>query len=231
MKFLRGVVVCAMAVGFVASGCGKESALQGKVVDGQGKAMAGLKVTATKLEPVQGYEQFETTTGPDGTFRFDRLFRSSAYLLKPLSEKWSTEDGLTVESGSRGKTKLLPSAMVIRFTVSAEGVIRDSKTGLEWYVGPDTQTSWDQASDWVTGLSAAGGGWRMPAQTELAMLLVTGAGGRYLSRAFKTTGRFVWSGEVSGPSSPSGFNFGGGAEVWGGRGFSGERAFAVRAGR
>ena len=71
----------------------------------------------------------------------------------------------------------------------------------------------------------------MPAQAEMAMLLVTGAGGRYLSRAFKTTGRFVWSGEVSGPASPSGFNFGGGAEVWGGRGYSGERAFAVRAGR
>ena len=63
------------------------------------------------------------------------------------------------------------------------------------------------------------------------MLLVTGAGGRYLSRAFKTTGRFVWSGEMSGPASPLGFNFGGGAEVWGGRGYSGERAFAVRAGR
>jgi len=230
MKNFRGMV-CLLVLGSVALGCGKQSALEGRVVDGQGKPIGGLKVAARQAQPIEGYEQFETTTGSDGTFRFDKLFRRSEYVLTSKSEEWSTEDSLTVESGPRGRTKLLPSPMVIRFTVSTEGVIRDTKTGLEWYVGPDTQTSWDQASAWVAGLSIAGGGWRMPIRAELGMLYEQRMGGRNLSPVFKTTGLFVWSGEMSGPSSAWGFSFGGTEEVFVGLGYSDKRAFAVRSSR
>ncbi|MEW6440479.1 MAG: DUF1566 domain-containing protein [bacterium] len=226
MQNLRGLV-CVVLLGLVSSGCGRQSALEGVVVDGQGGPLAELRVIARQVQPIEGYGELETTTGPDGTFRLDGLFRKSAYVLKVSSQEWSTEDSLTVESGPRGQTKLLPSPMVIRYTVSAEGVIRDSRTGLEWYMGPDTETTWEQASAWVSDLSAAGGGWRMPTQAELSMLYERGADRRRLPASFKTSGNYVWSGEMKNPSSTSGFSFGGTVEVWGG-GYANKRAFAVR---
>ena len=52
----------------------------------------------------QGYEQFETTTGSDGAFRFGKLFPTSEYVLKPWSDKWTAEDAaLKLESGPDGE--------------------------------------------------------------------------------------------------------------------------------
>jgi S1-C subfamily serine protease len=48
-----------------------------------------------------------------------------------------------------------------RFTKAANGVISDIDTGLEWYVGPDRETSWYYAKAWVEHLAVAGGGWRI----------------------------------------------------------------------
>ena len=36
-----------------------------------------------------------------------------------------------------------------RYTVSREGVITDTTTGLQWYVGPDKDTNWNQAKSWL----------------------------------------------------------------------------------
>jgi hypothetical protein len=36
-----------------------------------------------------------------------------------------------------------------RFTISSDGVITDSKTGLEWLICPDSGPSWNQAKAWV----------------------------------------------------------------------------------
>ena len=48
----------------------KQSYAEGKVVDWNGKPVAGVKIIATQKEqPVKGYEQAETVTGSDGTFR------------------------------------------------------------------------------------------------------------------------------------------------------------------
>ena len=57
-----------------------------------------------------------------------------------------------------------------RFTASSDGVIRDAKTGLEWYVGPDRDTDWNEASDFakrLRDLNVAGGGWTIPNLKEL----------------------------------------------------------------
>ena len=67
------------------AGCGKNSGVEGKVVDGKGKPLSGVKLIAKQVEPIKGYERFETKTGSDGTFRFNKLYPFSGYILIPTS--------------------------------------------------------------------------------------------------------------------------------------------------
>ena len=122
-----------------------------------------------------------------------------------------------------------------RYTKDSDGVITDSHSGLQWYVGPDSDTDWDAAKQWVENLRVAGGGWRMPSRGELRSLSQKGArSGRpkYLPPIFKTSGYRVWSGETDGSSTAWLFNFSFGEEGWSLR-LSGNfgRAFAVRSRR
>jgi hypothetical protein len=77
----------------------------------------------------------------------------------------------------------------------ADGVVGDTNTGLEWMVGPDRDTTWDEAKAWVERLSVDGGGWRMPTVDELRTLYEKGVGEFNMSPLFKTSGWFIWSGE------------------------------------
>jgi hypothetical protein len=52
-----------------------------------------------------GYEQFETTTGSDGTFRFNGLFPASEYSIFPVSDKWTTSAKVIAQSGPAGSVK------------------------------------------------------------------------------------------------------------------------------
>ena len=65
------------------------------------------------------------------------------------------------------------------FVAYANGVVADTKTGLEWLAGPDVDTSYHRAVEWVRGLTVAGGGWRMPTAKDLRTLYpnVAKAGG------------------------------------------------------
>jgi hypothetical protein len=122
-----------------------------------------------------------------------------------------------------------------RYTVSAKGVIKDRKTGLEWVVGEDYQvTSYNKAEAWVHDCKIAGGGWRMPTEEELKGLYVEGLGTRNIDPVFETTGWGVYAalspGESASGAWPWSFEFGGGyvnpepSSRMHGRG----RAFAVR---
>ena len=64
----------------------------------------------------------------------------------------------------------------IRFTKAKNGVITDSVTGLEWYVGSDQHNTWYDARAWTKTLTVAGGGWRMPSLSELKALYQKEAG-------------------------------------------------------
>lgn len=192
---------------------GKQSAVEGKVVDWRGNPVAGVKITASQIQPIKGYEQFEAVTGADGTFGIKGLFPSSTYLLRPLSEKWTTETALTVDSAPQGETAVLPKPMKIilaysknggslvydlstgrtRFTTSSDGAITDSKTGLEWVTGPDQDTNYSQAVQWVAACRVAGGGWRMPTRAELKTLYLPNVGKWNLDPAFKTGSGLVWA--------------------------------------
>jgi hypothetical protein len=123
-----------------------------------------------------------------------------------------------------------------RFTKAANGVISDSTTGLEWYVGPNRDTDWNQANDWTQSLAAAGGGWRIPTLPELKTLYQRGAGPNNMDTIFHTTGNMVWSGQKINPYTAGSFDFYSGQELWpsvtpppGGREYvRNYRAFAVR---
>jgi hypothetical protein len=117
------------------------------------------------------------------------------------------------------------------FVKYANGVVYDRNTGLEWFAGPDKNTTWKQAKIWVENLEFAGGGWRMPTKNELQTLYQKGAGTRNMTSLLKTTGWYVWSIETKGSSSVwiFGFKLGKGLELWPFR-FSAKsrRVFAVR---
>jgi len=114
------------------------------------------------------------------------------------------------------------------FCSLSSGIVKDTKTGLEWKVGPDKDTTWDEAKAWVQTIE--GGGWRMPSSDELEGLYKKGAGSRNMTLLLKTTGWFVWSGETESSKAQGsnlGFNYGSGR--WSTRNFPDKgRAFAVR---
>ena len=113
----------------------------------------------------------------------------------------------------------------------ANGIVRDTGTGLEWKVGPDRKTDWNEAKSWVQNLNLDGGGWRMPTIVELEGLYKDGAGTRNMTSLLTTTGWGVWGGESKGWSAACGFAFSSGSkycEKFTTDTFHISRAFAVR---
>lgn len=80
------------------------------------------------------------------------------------------------------------------------GVVYDTKTGLEWMVGP-TDLTWDQARDWVRDLNMADPGWRMPRLDELRTLYEKGIGPRNMTPLLNTSVWRIWSGKIGVPGS------------------------------
>ena len=120
-----------------------------------------------------------------------------------------------------------------RYKRSEAGVILDTKTNLEWYVGPDKDTTWDAAKAWTYRLNVDGGGWRMPSIEELKGLYQQGKGDRNMDPVFKTTGWWIWSGSlIDDPYARSlTFRYYGGELEYARRNSLDGRGFAVRAGR
>jgi len=131
-----------------------------------------------------------------------------------------------------------------RYKVSSESVISDSKTGLEWLVGPIQPTSYNKAKAWVIDCKIAGGGWRLPTWEELSGIYSPGNGRYNLDPVFNvsTTGSmkspdgrevgmlFVWA-ESPDSGVLRNFFFSNGSEVaWNMRdlGIDGSLAFGVR---
>jgi hypothetical protein len=95
-----------------------------------------------------------------------------------------------------------------RFIAYSNGVVEDTKTGLEWYAGPDKNTTWDKAKSWVQNLTIDGGGWRMPTINELKTLYQQGVGTRNMTPLLKITGWWVWSEQTAGSGSAYAFEVG-----------------------
>jgi len=102
----------------------------------------------------------------------------------------------TKEKSAQGPS-VTSSAVVGRdrdYLAYANGVVRNTKTELEWTAGPDKGMTWDQAKAWVERHNRAGGGWRMPTMDELEGLYEEGLGDRNMTSLLKLTGWWVWSG-------------------------------------
>ena len=107
------------------------------------------------------------------------------------------EDGfylkaLAVRSVSKKTATSIPMPPK-RFTKDAEGLITDHKTGLQWCVGPDEETTWYDAENWVEKLNDYGFDWRLPSLEELRTLYQDNDRIPKLDPIFKATGRWVWS--------------------------------------
>lgn len=96
------------------------------------------------------------------------------------------------------------------FISLASGVVRDTQTGLEWYMGPDRDTSYRWAVSWARRLDADGGGWKLPSKDEIETIFERGKGARNMSRLFKTRGWFFWTSY----SNWMPFDFSGGVQGW-----------------
>ena len=116
-----------------------------------------------------------------------------------------------------------------RFVTNGAGLVVDRQLGFEWIIGPEEDTTWDEAKSWVESLSVDGGGWRMPTRDELKNLYSKGSGNNNMTLLFKTTGGFVWTSETMGSSHAWGFCLDIRDEYWPRRTYSQTaRAFAVR---
>ena len=73
------------------------------------------------------------------------------------------------------------------------GIVADTRTGLEWFVGPDKDTSYYQAAKWVQNLTVAGGGWRMPTAKELRTIYSKPGTPSSITPLLKNTGSHMWS--------------------------------------
>ena len=91
------------------------------------------------------------------------------------------------------------------------GIVRDTKTGLEWIAGPDRDTNWNEAKSWVKTLDFDGGGWKMPSIGQLKTLYKKDADKRNKTPLLKTTGWWVWSRQIKHKNTSVrcyGFDFG-----------------------
>lgn len=229
-----------LLAGTVCAGGKKGSVLEGKVVDKDGKPLAGVKVVATQKNQLKGPKKFEVKTKGDGSFVFKRLYPDSEYVITPEADNFNKK-GTTVEisSAPAGEIKKLKDNIVLKFSpfkVSKEGVITDTRTGLEWAPDPGKPMDWWQAVHYAETLALAGGGWRLPTMAELQGLFILDEDykqedGNYIDPAFHLQDCCSWSSQLRDASAGRFFNYSteSGVGFLGSRGLA--RVLAVRSGR
>lgn len=200
-KILLVLVVC-----IAVFGCGKKSGVEGKLVDGKGQPMGNVKMIAKQVQPIKGYEQFEASTGSDGTFKFKGLYPTSTYKIYPWLGDGPMECyAVDIESGPEGQTSMLKAPLKARHVIK-DGIITDSKTGLQWVRDKNKAMLWDEAANYAKNLSVGGGGWRLPSIVELKGIYDP-------EPAFNIYGDTVWSGQLKDNSSAWALNCSN-AELW-----------------
>ena len=88
-----------------------------------------------------------------------------------------------------GSIPAFADSITERFSVSADGIILDSETRLQWMIGPDIDFSWYDAQSWIDELE---GNWRMPSKYELLDLFNAGVDIHNWG-PFDNNGKYVWA--------------------------------------
>jgi Protein of unknown function (DUF1566)/Carboxypeptidase regulatory-like domain len=175
MRVLRTILVGFMLVVFLI-GCGKKSTLEGKVIDGTGKPMAGVRVVAKQVQQDKGHA--EITTGADGTFKLGKLSATTEYELIPYLDATIKGRSIKAESAPEGQTKKLPNPILVFFVPSKDGLlVRDTGNGLLWVkdAGKGGKMDWNAAMNMAKQFSFAGfSDWRLPTKNELRTLAAYG---------------------------------------------------------
>ena len=150
---------------------------------------------------------FVAILGVIGTF----FLKPIAFNIRGKINPLESSDGIREEKHNINRGKLMmenkhearETKRDGNFIAYDNGVVYDTRTGLEWYAGPDKDTNWKKAKSWAENLDAAGGGWRMPTCDELETLFRKGTGSkdisplsRNMTSLFKVRGQYIWSGEI-----------------------------------
>jgi hypothetical protein len=101
-----------------------------------------------------------------------------------------------------------------RYIKSFNGVILDTQKNLEWFIGPDKDTTWQEAKDWAKRLSVDGGNWRVPTIDELRVLYQTAVGDDNMTPLLKSGACWVWSSEERDSLTAWFFDFSEGKKKW-----------------
>ncbi|KAB2892172.1 MAG: DUF1566 domain-containing protein [Desulfobulbaceae bacterium] len=114
-------------------------------------------------------------------------------------------------------TLLRPPEIVARdgrYVAYANGLICDCYSRLEWMVGPDRDTSWNEAQAWVDGLNCRGKAWGLPTLEQLGGLYRKNIRKHQISPLFGIEPTDVWSCEIKNDESAWAFNFIPGSAFW-----------------
>ena len=125
--------------------------------------------------------------------------------------------GILLAAGAAQADSTLVVGRDGRFEAFSNGVVADTETGLEWIAGPDVDTSYYQAVEWVRGLAVSGGGWRMPTTRELGTLYRTPGNTSSITPLLATRGIHIWPFQESEDASLYLFRY---MDPYGTRGFA-----------
>jgi hypothetical protein len=171
MKILHRFLIFLLIALFLSGCTDKTVGVEGKIVDGRGKPLAGVTVIFAPTQRIGGYEHFETKTGADGSFRLTGLAPSSEYRMAPLSAEWNTKRTIKIKTLKAGETLAFSKPFKIRFQQIKDGTVMDTKTGLQWLIYPAAGMTAANIQSTVKGIATGGfADWRLPSREELAAL-------------------------------------------------------------
>lgn len=179
-----------------------------------GESNLPLCITRVDNEDVVNYEVAPSTATPNNctffyfqNYLFVKLLRGNQFVVRftPTESNTMTSifslDGMNAAAINAGMPVDFIAAKIDSVTYSIEhrfiksgDNITDSITNLEWCIGTDVDTNWDEANDWVKSLA---GSWRMPTLFELEGLYNAGIKcGDW--GYFQNTGVAIWSNQTEG---------------------------------
>jgi hypothetical protein len=215
MKVTRHILLT-LIIAILVFGCSKKSGIEGKLVDAKGEPMSGIKMIARQVQPVKGYEQFETVTGTDGYFNFPNVYPTADYTIMPWSDNWKTSVLVTIRSSTESQSVRIPGNMVVRFTANNEGVITDTKTGFQWISAAGRDVSWFAADKFAKGMRRGGYvDWRLPTRSDMRTIYDNSLKTEYkIDPIFQYNSSIAWTSESFDDKASYGFSFDNGLEDW-----------------
>jgi hypothetical protein len=121
------------------------------------------------------------------------LTLSDKAVVQPRVQRQSSQEALANVAARPGdatdvnggnQVSPIPRTVPARYRLTDCRSIIDHTTGLEWYVGPDSNISWPEANKWVQEINNCSKAWTMPNISQLKTLFDLGhtAGTGYYTR-------------------------------------------------